>query len=69
MNGKNYSYVMMDGEQFKKYQKMCQRNKIPCHYSMVNATTYGVMVAENKHENNVERVVKTEVIKDENICD
>ena len=56
MNGKNYSYVMMDKEQFEKYQKMCQKNKMPCHYNQINANIYGVMIGEDKHENNVERV-------------
>lgn len=60
---KRYSYVMMDTDSFLKYQKMCVRDGIPCNYSMVNATTYGVMISEDKHENNVERVVKAEVIK------
>ena len=56
MNKKNYSFIMMDTDGFLKYQKMCQKNKIPCHYNQINANTYGVMIGNEKKEGNVELV-------------
>ena len=60
MNKKRYSYIMMETDSFLKYQKMCQRDGIPCNYRQINSNLFGVMVAEDKTEGNIEEVEKIE---------
>lgn len=54
----NYSYVMLDAYQFKKYQKYCERNSLPCNYHQINSDCYGVMIPDKKLEGNIEEVQK-----------
>lgn len=62
MNRKKYSFIMMDSEQFVKYKKMCERNNIPCNYNQINSDCYGVMIGEERLENNVELVEEVKEI-------
>lgn len=57
----NYSYVMMDAYQFKKYQEHCKRNGLPCNYNLINPNCYGIMIGNEKLKNNIEKVQKAEV--------
>lgn len=58
----NYSYIMMDKFQFEKYQKMCKKNGWSCNYNRIGTDCYGVMVSNEKRENNVEEVQKINAI-------
>lgn len=56
----NYSYVMMDTIQFERYQKQCKRDGISCNYNQVGTDCYGVMVANEKMDGNIEKVQEVE---------
>lgn len=62
MNKRKYSYVMMDANQFERYQRHCKRNGEPCNYHLVNSSTYGVMIANEQGEK--EKVGVKEYVND-----
>lgn len=60
MNKRKYSYVMMDANQFEWYQRHCKRNNLPCNYNQISPDCYGVMIGEERKENNIEYVERVE---------
>ena len=59
MNRKNYSFVTMDSEMFKRYEQYCKRNEEPLNYTPMGHGLFGVMIVVG-WEDNEKEVMKIE---------